>query len=528
MHICQERQNTIANRPFADGWFGDFGLDAYGRLEVDAMVSTPCTAQLWIGEVLSADGRLNREPGGYRTAKQQEIQLVAGRNHIEMELPRHLSPYQPKQRSKVLNPENCKYEIAPFRYAELVCDGLVEPPVFTRVAFFAPFNEEASDFTCSDENLNQVWQFCKYTMKATTAFGIYIDGERERQAFEGDAYINALGHYCTDASYDIARRTLTFFLEFYPIAAFEYRLFTPLLVRDYLLYSGDTGILPYWREGLEERLLTRYVSEDGLLHGQAIPAFPNEIMLLVDWPPIDRDAYEYGELNFIPNAFRYAALNAMAELTGENGYGEEASKLRATIRRVFIKNNRFVDNAASTHTAFHTDMFALCFGLVEATEMPAVKANLMRGMKCSVYGAQFLLEGLFANGMEEYGLELLRREGPRSWMNMMAQGATITMEAWDDATKPNQDWCHAWGAAPANIIPRWLCGIRPTSNGFAEFVVDPHPASLASFTFKQPTIHGPIILQKNGGNWLLEVPEGTVGHWNGKAYPSGTYTVELN
>jgi len=123
---------------------------------------------------------------------------------------------------------------------------------------------------------------------------------------------------------------------------------------------------------------------------------------------------------------------------------------------------------------------------------------------------------------------LLRRDGPRSWMNMMAQGATITMEAWDDVTKPNQDWCHAWGAAPANIIPRWLCGIRPIANGFSEFIIDPHPAALESFTLKQPTLHGLIILQKDGKQWHLEVPKGTVGHWNGKNYPGGTYTLELN
>ncbi|MBP5637942.1 MAG: hypothetical protein J6X55_00555 [Victivallales bacterium] len=525
MHICQERQQPRFIQSVDGGWFGDFGMDAFGRLEVDVTVAASCTAQLWIGEVLSADGRINREPGGYRTAKSQEVHLESGMNHVEMELPRHLSPYQPHQRSKVLNPEDCKYEIAPFRYAEIQCDCMAEAPVFTRVAFFAPFNDDAGDFSCSDDNLNKVWNFCKYTMKATSAFGIYIDGERERQAFEGDTYINALGHYCTDASYEIARRTLTFFLEFYPIAAFEYRLFTPMLVRDYLLYSGDTGILPYWREGLEERLLTRYVSEDGLLHGKAIPAFPNEIMLLVDWPPVDRDDYEYGELNFIPNAFRYAALCAMADVTGEKQYAREASNLRQTIRKVFIKNHRFVDNAASIHTAFHTDMFALCFGLAEEEEMAAIKANLQRGVKCSVYGAQFLLEGLFANGLEGYGIELMRRDGPRSWMNMMAQGATITMEAWDDATKPNQDWCHAWGAAPANIIPRWLCGIRPVKNGFTEFVIDPHPGQLECFNFKQPTIHGSIILQKNGAKWHLEVPDGIVGRWNGKAFPKGVYDL---
>jgi hypothetical protein len=40
-------------------------------------------------------------------------------------------------------------------------------------------------------------------------------------------------------------------------------------------------------------------------------------------------------------------------------------------------------------------------------------------------------------------------------------GATITLEAWDDRFKPNQDWNHAWSAAPANLIPGRLMGITP-------------------------------------------------------------------
>ena len=57
----------------------------------------------------------------------------------------------------------------------------------------------------------------------------------------------------------------------------------------------------------------------------------------------------------------------------------------------------------------------------------------------------------------------------RSWMNMIRKGATMAMEAWDDTFKPNQDWNHPWGAAPANMIPRGLFGIRPLKPGFAEF-----------------------------------------------------------
>ena len=83
------------------------------------------------------------------------------------------------------------------------------------------------------------------------------------------------------------------------------------------------------------------------------------------------------------------------------------------------------------------------------------------------------------------------------------------MEAWDDSFKPNQDWNHAWGAAPANVIPRRLAGIRPGANGFSRFVVDPKPGDLKSFAITHPTPHGPIALEYANGKYRLTVPDGT-------------------
>jgi hypothetical protein len=71
-------------------------------------------------------------------------------------------------------------------------------------------------------------------------------------------------------------------------------------------------------------------------------------------------------------------------------------------------------------------------------------------------------------------------------------GTTITLEAWDNKYKPNQDWNHAWGAAPANIIPRCLMGIQPLEPGFAKVRIKPQVGSLTSGSFDQPTVRGTI------------------------------------
>ena len=71
-------------------------------------------------------------------------------------------------------------------------------------------------------------------------------------------------------------------------------------------------------------------------------------------------------------------------------------------------------------------------------------------------------------------------------------GTTITLEAWDNRFKPNQDWNHAWGAAPANIIPRFLMGVQPIEPGFIKIQIKPQVGALKSGTLDLPTIRGTL------------------------------------
>jgi alpha-L-rhamnosidase len=124
-----------------------------------------------------------------------------------------------------------------------------------------------------------------------------------------------------------------------------------------------------------------------------------------------------------------------------------------------IEKGYYTDGIGTDHGSVHANMFPLAFGMVPEAYMPDVVKHLKsRGMACSVYGAQYLMEAVYNAGEADYGLELMTATHDRSWYNMIRVGSTITMEAWDMKYKPNSDWNHAWGAAPANIIPRHLWG----------------------------------------------------------------------
>jgi hypothetical protein len=135
----------------------------------------------------------------------------------------------------------------------------------------------------------------------------------------------------------------------------------------------------------------------------------------------------------------------------------------------------------------------LAFGIVpEDRRQSVVDFIKSRGMAASVYGSQYLMEALYEAGEEEYALELLASKSDRSWYNMIRVGSTITMEAWDMKYKPNADWNHAWGAVPANIIPREMWGIKPAEPGYRVAHIQPQMGSLESSSIEVPTIKGTI------------------------------------
>jgi hypothetical protein len=141
-------------------------------------------------------------------------------------------------------------------------------------------------------------------------------------------------------------------------------------------------------------------------------------------------------------------------------------------------------------------MFPLALGLVPEQRKASVVAHIKsRGMACSVYGAQYLLEGLYEAGEAEYALSLMTAKHDRSWWNMIQVGSTVTLEAWDWKYKNNLDWNHAWGAAPANIIPRYLMGIRPLEPGFRKVLIQPQPGGLEEAALKMPTVRGPVQVE---------------------------------
>ena len=395
--------------------------------------------------------------------------------------------------------------ITPFRYAEIEgAPADLGAANLRQLAVHTAFDDDASSFVSSDETLNAVWDLCKHTMKATTAFGVYVDGERERLPYEADAYINMLSHFAVDLNPEIARYTLEYLLA-HPTWPTEWSLHLPMIAAQEYRATGDKALAARNYDALVAKLMMdKARASDGLLRASAI----------VDWPAPERDGYNNGVadpnkpqqvgpmINTVANAFYYHSLREMAMLAraldktnDADNFDTRAAQVYKAFNATFFDKTRgiYIDGEGSNHASLHANMFALAFDLVPDERQKKV-ADWMesRGMAASVYGAQYLLEALYKSGRDDYALSLMNSREQRSWWNMIRGGSTMTWEAWDPKFKPNLTWNHAWGAAPANIIARYLVGVAPIGAGYEKISIAPQPGTLASFDAKIPTARGPV------------------------------------
>jgi hypothetical protein len=417
--------------------------------------------------------------------------------------------------------------VMPFRYVEVeACPYPVTPDTIRQIAVHYPFDMKAARFVSSDAVLDRVFEFCKYSIKATTFAGVYVDGDRERIPYEADAYINQLGHYCTDREFTLARYSHEYLME-HSTWPTEWKQHSVMMAWADWMYSGNTESLARCYDALKAKKTLEFCAResDGLLVTGG-PSAPMDSGLrdITDWPVGERDGFEFKPVNAVVNAFHCLNLRQMAEMAAALGETADAEAYRAKYGRavkafhaVFFHAARgcYVDGEGAAHASLHANMLPLAFGLVPEAERGRVAGFVRsRGMACSVYGAQYLLEALFEAGLENEAIGLMTRDEPRGWMNMMNAGSTIALEAWDIAYKPNLDWNHAWGAAPANILPRYVMGVRPLEPGFGKILIRPQVGALEAVEGYVPTVRGTVrvgVRQTSGSSFraAIEIPFNT-------------------
>jgi alpha-L-rhamnosidase len=495
-------------------WFIDFGADAFGYATVHLNGHfNGTTVNFGLGE-RAAGNIVNTSPGATIRYWSGNCPLLNGD---------YLYTNRSSTAVGTISPPATPYGIvSPFRYLELsgVPAGVtLTTNDLTQWRLQTEFDPAAATFNSSSMALNQVWSLCRYSMEALSFDGIFVDGDRERTPYEADSYIHQMSSYGVDNDFTTVRCSFEYLTSHltWPTEWPMHMIFVAWA--DYQ-QTGDPYLMTKYYGFLTNKcMLSGNVRANGLVW--SYPVTGNTASGdVIDWyrnsgdGTGNVDGYVAEGTNAVINAFYYRCLTIMTSIAQLTGHPADAANFAARASLVYNSysnvfwnsgSQSYIDGQGTSHSSTDANFFPLAFGLVPVNSQAATvkyihsRIAALGAMPAGVYGAQYLLEGLFLTGDADTALELMITNNTRSWMNMINTGSTITDEAWSTADKGNEDWNHAWGSTPGNLIPRYVLGLHPLAAGYGQVLIQPHLGSALSFAQGTiPTIRGPVsVLASN-------------------------------
>ncbi|MBE7027268.1 MAG: alpha-L-rhamnosidase [Ruminococcaceae bacterium] len=409
------------------------------------------------------------------------------------------------------------FDYMTFRYAEIITDiDNIDVDSIDMIARNHKFDRLACKFKSNNELLNNIWEICTQALTISVQ-EIYMDcPSREKAQYLGDFCVSGLAHMYLTGDFEMFKKALLEFadtsktakglmsvapgskMQEYP----DYSLLYPYAVLKYLEYTNDIDtvkpIVPII-DGMIE-WFGSFAREDGLIEGLM------DTKTLVDWPPNLRDDYEF-ELNYPPtnpglhnviNGYYIGAIKDTIKLrkiigmdvSAYEGLFEKVSK--SYVDKFFDeKQGLFTDTAESKHTALHSNVIPLLFGLVPEDAIDDVKKLIMdKGLCCGVWFSGFVLRALASIGSYEEAFSLIINKSEHSWYNMISEGATTCYEAWGKEQKWNTSLCHPWASSPIIVMIENFLGIKPSSFTTGELSMSPNMPKDLKVDIQLPTSVG--------------------------------------
>ena len=488
-------------------WFFDFGQEVVGHTRVRVRGPQGHVIVVRQGEELNADGSVRYKMRA-NCHYEDEITLSGREEVAEF------------------------FDYRGFRYLE-VHNAVVQPEVWVDVRHY-PFDDDASEFECSEPLLNDIWRMCKHGVKMGSQ-DIFVDcPTREKGQYTGDTYMTALSQLLLTGDPALTRKAIRDFqltqrfdaglLALAPSSRLqqlaEWSMLWSVMLQHYYWMTGDKTFTVEMVDLVLDKQLAWFATlenSNGLLTGM-----DDKKWVLVDWPGNLRGGYDYeatkNDVNTVINAFYYEMLRCSSELFRLAGRDDSVITRRmARLRVAFVKElldpttQLFRDGANSKNQSLHASGYSLRFGLVPQESQPAVVEFMRRKrLDCGIYGAPYFIEGLFQAGEHELAYDLLTSRDTHSWAEMLRHGATAPFEAWAPDLKWNTSLCHPAGATPIYLLVSYVMGLKPAAPGWQSINVAPQiPERLDWMKVRFPTVSGPIIAEyEKSKGYRLVVPKG--------------------
>ncbi len=402
-----------------------------------------------------------------------------------------------------------------FRYVNMIMDGTVSVDSVSMLYEYADVKEPGS-FTCSDEEINKIYEVAKYTFRLNTR-EFFIDGiKRDRWVWSGDAYQSYLMNYYLYFDKQTVSRTLLALRGKDPVTGhintiMDYTFYWFLGIYDYYLYTGDkTFITQFYprMQSLMEYCLGRR-NKDGLMEG-----LPGD-WVFIDWAD---KLSKKGEVSF-EQLLLCRSLETMglcADIANEKAdavkYKQYATDLKTKLFSIYWNESKQalvhsrVDGKQTDNVTRYSNMFAIFFDYFTQQQKEAVKKSVLLNNNIQKITTPYMrfyeLEALCAMGEQSYVLNEMKDY----WGGMLKLGATSFWEEYNPTKKGaehlamygrefGKSLCHAWGASPIYLLGKYYIGVKPTSPGYATYTIEPNLGGLQWMEGRVPTPGGIIVVK---------------------------------
>lgn len=422
-------------------------------------------------------------------------------------------------------------EIAAVKFVKLELDfGIIGMPgceniqINSLVAHVRHFPVKSTAFSADYPAYMQLRKSCENTLKMCMQ-RMHIDSpvHLEGLGCVGDYRFMALQSYHLFGEYRLARQDLRRIARMIlhnngSLFHETFVLIYLLMLRDYILYSGERDILEYPEvSGAKELILKRFAAMKG--KEGVLSDAPN--FMFVDWVSYRNETMHHPSAAngmAVMTAFYLLALQAAEEIAGFAGdSGKEAACRRekaetaekftglfyAPEKRCFIngipgisvsKPHDFLppDDLSQEEPGItpHPSILAAAAGIVPPEVQDSLPEKLLaaaENREIQPYFANYLFEALYRNSAE---FNRLSHRMFALYEQLMHSHEDSLRESWFGG-----DYSHAWSGAPAIWFGKALLGVTPQAPGFAEFLVKPLPGRCRQVSGEVPTPAGNITVK---------------------------------
>jgi hypothetical protein len=415
-----------------------------------------------------------------------------------------------------------------FRYVNVVTDGNINIDSVTMLYEYSDVKAKG-DFKCSDEEINRIYEVAKYTFQLNTR-EFFLDGiKRDRWVWSGDAYQSYLMNYYLWFDNETVSRTLLALRGKDPVTShintiMDYSFYWFLGIYDYYLYTGDQTFIKQFyprMQGLMEYCLGRR-DKEGLMEGMSGD------WIFIDWADklSKKGAVSFEQLLLCRSLETMALCADIAnEKTDAEKYKKYAAELKTKLFSFYWNETKQalvhsrVNGQQTENVTRYANMFAIFFDYFNQQQKESVKKSVLLNDSIQKITTPYMrfyeLEALCVMGEQGYVLHEMKDY----WGGMLKLGATSFWEEYKPALHGEEHYamygrpfgkslCHAWGASPIYLLGKYYLGVKPTSPGYATYVVQPALGGLQWIQGQVPTPKGNIEVKCSTKEMNITTAEG--------------------